>query len=152
MTSFGWECELPGLAELSDQDAALAINAMTVQDSIYVFASFRTMAALLSATEYNTLRAVFKQAVASEAAQGGSLLSDMEQMLLTPGSEDGSGGGLDITSPGFVSMLQQLCLLGGINDVPQKVADYAMSKQPPLRQKYSTAYAGQVALARMELT
>lgn len=117
-------------AELEPEAAAEAINAVTgTPVSRFVFGSFRTFAALLTDTEYNALRATFKAVVAQEAAAGGCLYGDMEQMLLTPGDEDGNGGGLDLTAVGFVAAMNALCQSEALSAVPGKVASYAAGLQ-----------------------
>lgn len=148
-----WQDELPALAELSDQDAAAAINAMTVQDVRIVFGSFRTFAALLTAMEYNTFRAVLAAAVAAEAQAGGYLYADMTKMLELPGDEDGNGGGLDLGNASFVASLAALASQSqSLTDVPAKIAAYVASKQPAPRQKYpGRLRAWQIADARQHL-
>ena len=150
-TNYGWESELPALTALDNAAAAEAINAMTVQDRVSVFGSFRTLAALLNQTEYNTLRAALTAAAAQETTAGGSLLADMIEMLKTPGDESGNGGGLDLTSPTFIAMLGQLATAASISDVPGKVAAYVASKQPPPRQKYRWTAAGEIKTARSQV-
>jgi len=160
-TSYGWEAELPVLIERAAKempekqagglDAWIAdqINAMTVQDSVAVFGSFRTLAALLTQQEYNALRGTLSAAAATETAAGGTLLADMINMLKTPGDQEGNGGGLDFTSAGFVALLDQLAKAAELPDVPIKVAAYVAGKQPAPRRKYNqTASDPAVAGAR----
>src|SRR5574343_993260 len=123
-------------AAMTPAEAAVALNAMTTPAPMkLVFGSFRTIGALLTATEYNTLRAVLKAAVTQEASAGGSLYADMEQMLLLPGDEDGNGGGLDLGNAAFVASLAALCSQSeALAGVPEKVGAYVASKQDaPIR-------------------
>ena len=141
--------DLATLTELSDADAAAALNAMTVETTpTLVFGSFRTLAALLTATEYNTLRVTLAGAVAAEAAAGGYLFADMQSMLALPGDAAGDGGGLDLGNAAFVSSLSALCAGEGLATVPGKVAAYVASLQPAARAKYSGIDASMVGVAR----
>jgi hypothetical protein len=120
----------PEYSSLSDEEAALALANLTIeQPRRYVFGSFRTIASLLTMEEYNTLRAVFKAAVAQEAVAGGSLYGDMEKMLLIPGDEDGRGGGLDFNNESFITAITGICQQAEIPNVPGKISAYCETFQ-----------------------
>ena len=151
-TNYGWEAELASLSALSDTEAAAAINAITITPaSIPVFGSFRTLAALLTADEYNTLRGALTAAAATEASAGGTLLNDMIGMLKTPGDEKGNNGGLDLTATGFTGMLSQLCTAANIPAVATKVANYTAGFQMRPSPKYPHAAVSEVTLVRSQL-
>jgi PHD/YefM family antitoxin component YafN of YafNO toxin-antitoxin module len=139
-----WQDELPALAELSDQEAADAINAMTAEATpVDVFGSFRTFAALLTAAEYETLRETLNTQAASS-----HLLADAVDLLATPGDANGNGGGLALGHPSVVAMLEQFAAVEGLADVPAKVAAYVASLQPAASRKYQTVDASMVGVAR----
>ena len=139
----------PEYSSLSDEEAALALANLTIeQPRRYVFGSFRTLASLLTMEEYNTLRAVFKAAVAQEAAAGGALYGDMEKTLLIPGDEDGRGGGLDLGAESFIVALNTLCSQSEVLvDVANKIFAYcetfqsAPTKVFPVISSYHISFA-----------
>lgn len=138
----------PEYSSLSDEEAALAIAELTIeQPRRYVFGSFRTLASLLTMEEYNTLRAVFKAAVAQEAAAGGALYGDMEKMLLIPGDEDGRGGGVDFANEAFVTTISSMCQQAELPDVAGKISAYcetfqsAPTKVFPVLSSYHISFA-----------
>ena len=143
-----WTSELPALAALSDEDAAAAINAMTVQQSVMVYGSFRTLAALLTSTEYNALRATLNSAAAAEAAAGGSLINDAVMLLKVPGDQAGNGGGLALNDPTFVAQLDAISAMAGLNEVPGKVASYVAGMQPAPKPKHEWVRPGDVSRVR----
>lgn len=99
-----WEAELPALAELTDQEAADAINAMATTETYMRFGSFRTLASILTAEEYATVRTTLDTAAASNV-----MLADMVAMLKMPGDEGGNGGGIDFGNATVRTMLDSLC-------------------------------------------
>lgn len=139
-----WTDELPALAELSDQEAADAINAMTAEATpVDVFGSFRTLAAIVSDAEYEVLRAALNAGIAESHR-----VADAVDMLATPGDASGNGGGLALGHPSVVAMLEQLAAVEGLAAVPAKVAAYVASMQPVPSRKYPTVDASQVGVAR----
>jgi len=145
--AWSWESEIPAIVaahpDWTDQQIADAINAMTVQDAVAVFGSFRTLAALLTAEEFNTLAAALDSAAASSR-----YVAEMVKMLSIPGNEAGDGGGLDFTNAGFTAMLNQLCAAANLPEVPGKIAAHVAGLQPVARQKYPWTAAGEMATAR----
>jgi hypothetical protein len=119
------QANAPPYSTMTAAAAAAAISALTIAQPVTTFGSFRTLAVLLTATEYNTLRATLDAAVA--AAPTNYLLADMRQAMLAPGGSDGSGGGLNFADPAFVAQLAALSSAGGsaLAAVPAKVAAYA---------------------------
>ncbi len=97
----------------------------------YIFGSTRTLGAILTHAEYNTLLHVLTQAAEDERAQGGRMLSDMLNTLMIPGDSHGNSGGLDLCSPAVIGMLEQFAAAvpatedgPGLSEVPGKVAAY----------------------------
>lgn len=136
---------------LSDAEAAAVIDSQTVPAPYrMVFGSFRTLAAIIDQTEYNTLRATLNAAAQQQTDQGGTLLADMVAMLRLPGDADGHGGGLDLGSAAVVAMLQQFAAaVPGLENVPAKVAAYVASQQPlALRRWADPVCPGHVQSAR----
>ena len=136
---------------MSDADAAAAIDTQTVPAPYrMVFGSFRTMAAILNDTEYNTLRAALNTAAQQETDAGGTRLADMVEMLRLPGDAEGNGGGLDLGSEGVVQMLAHFgSTVEDLAAVPGKVAAYVHSQQPPpVRKWQERIYPGHVESAR----
>jgi hypothetical protein len=143
------ELEKPAYAELSDEAALAAVAALTLPTQQRdVFGSFRTLAALLSQTEYNTLRAVLKSASDTETAAGGTMLADMTAMLSLPGDSEGNGGGVALNSPGVVAMLQQFAAVEGLEEVPAKIAAYCATYQPTPQAVFSGVQLSDVEIAR----
>jgi hypothetical protein len=89
-----------------------------------LFGSFRTLAAILTQAEYDTLRATLAYYAALEKEAGGSRLNDMLTTLSIPGDISGRGGGLDLSSPDVVAMLTELSVVPGLENVAVKVAEY----------------------------
>jgi hypothetical protein len=142
-----WTDELPALAELSDQEAADAINAMTAEATpVDVFGSFRTLAAIVSDVEYEVLRGALNAAAADSHR-----VADAVDMLATPGDANGNGGGLALGHPSVVAMLEQLAAIEGLAAVPAKVAAYVASMQPDGPPKYPHIRALDVIRARREI-
>lgn len=153
MNQYPWVGELPALAALSDQEAADAINAMTVPaPTRLVYCCFRTFAGILTQSEYNTLRAALEQTAAVERQQGGYFYSDMLKALEWMAEELSGNGGIPVNHPVTQSLLSSLCAAANLPDVPAKVAAYAASLQPPPVRKYAeTVLPGYVADARRGL-
>jgi len=143
------ELAKPEYAALSDQAAVDAISLLTdPAPTKMVFGSFRTMAAILTQQEYNLLRAAMTQAAEAEKNQGGTLLTDMIQMLTIPGDEAGRGGGLDFTSEGVIGMLQQFAAsVPGLENVPAKIAAYVATYQTTVS-RFGSVGDGHVKSAR----
>ena len=136
---------------MSDAEAAAAIDAQTVPAPYrMVFGSFRTLAAILTDIEYNTLRAALNAAAQQETDAGGTRLADMVEMLKLPGDAEGNGGGLDLGSEGVAQMLAYFgATVEDLAAVPGKVADYVASQQPPpVRKWQERIYPGHVQSAR----
>lgn len=138
-------------ADMDCEAVAWAVNALTVSSvPRCVFGSFRTLAALLTSEEYDTLRATLAAVAASERATGGYLLNDMLAMLALPGNEDGHGGGIDLGSTAVSEMLVRLCSSPNLIDVPQKIAAYVAQYQPSANRRFFEIHAGDVAAWRAE--
>lgn len=120
-----------GYAGMSDQQAADSLNTANRTAVRMRFASFRTLAAVLDPTEYATAKAVL-----AAAANGNPLVTDMVKMLELPGSEDGSGGGLDFGSAGVRGFLDYLVagnmLSAAIVAKMKSVAEHAISRAEEL--------------------
>ena len=142
----------PEYAEITDEEAAAALSVLTDPTPYrMIFGSFRTLAAILDQTEYNTLRAVLKSASDTETAAGGTMLADMTAMLSLPGDSEGNGGGVALNSPGVVAMLDQFAAaVPALAEVPAKVAAYVASQQSPTK-RYREIHAGDVAKMRKEM-
>lgn len=98
------ELAKPAYADLSDQEAADALNALTETQIVSRFGSLRTLAALLTAEEYAVVRGTL------DAAAGQSVVvADMLAMLKLPGDDQGNGGGIDLGNAAVRAMLDQLC-------------------------------------------
>lgn len=139
---------------MSDDEAAPIIDAQTVPAPYrMVFGSFRTLAAILTDVEYNTLRAALNAAVQQETDAGGTRLADMVEMLRLPGDAEGNGGGLDLGSEGVVQMLAYLgAFVEDLAAVPGKIAAYVASQQPPPVRKWKErVYPGHVESARKKI-
>ncbi len=136
---------------MSDAEAAAAIDAQTVPAPYrMVFGSFRTMAAILTDAEYNTLRAALNAAAQQEADAGGTRLADMVEMLRLPGDAEGNGGGLDLGCEGVAQMLTYFgSTVEALAEVPAKIAAFVAVQQPPLVRKWAErVYPGHVQSAR----
>ena len=139
----------PAWSSLSDADCAAAVVATGVPSPPQmVFGSFRTLSAIITQSEYNTLRAALNAAATAESNAGGTFFADMISMLKLPGDQQGNGGGLDFTNATFVSNLAALCSTANLPDVPGKVAAYAASLQPPPNYPYAWVAPGNVNTAR----
>lgn len=90
-------------SNLSDQEAADALNALTETETYSRFASFRTLAALLTEEEYGAVRAAVDAAKAQSV-----LVADMLSFLELPGDEAGNGGGIDVGSAGVRAALDAM--------------------------------------------
>lgn len=146
------ELRKPEYGEMSDADAAVALSELTVPGSQYVFGSFRTLGALLTELEYNTLRAVMEAAAAAEKSAGGYLVNDMVNSLQLPGNERGDHGGLDLSNARFVTYLENLASqMPATAGVPAKVAAYVAARMPEPTLKFGTVTEHQVAVARAQL-
>lgn len=66
-------------------------------------ASFRTLASVLTAEEYATVRATLDAAAAQSV-----LVADMVAMLKLPGDENGNGGGIDMGNAAVRAMCDSL--------------------------------------------
>jgi len=67
------------------------------------FASFRTLANLLTAEEYNNIKTVL-----SALAQSNILVADVIDMMKLPGDESGNGGGIDFGAVSVRSFIDNL--------------------------------------------
>ncbi|MEN6458589.1 MAG: hypothetical protein ABFC63_06630 [Thermoguttaceae bacterium] len=91
MSVFTEELQKPLYAAMNDAEAAAELNADNRAEAFSRFGSYRTLATLLTETEYNALVSVL------DAAAGQSrFVADMVHMLTLPGDEHGSGGGIDL--------------------------------------------------------
>jgi hypothetical protein len=144
-TNFGFEQELDNLGDLSAEDAANYINNITVTNNCPVFGSFWTLANILSEDQYNGLRANIDTLTTQET---GAFVKDMVDMLKIPGGENGYRGGLDFTSPIFLSFLSGICNEG----IVEKIQDYTNAFQPPPVRKYGFVSPGQIITARQQST
>lgn len=143
-----WTSELPALAALSDADAAAAINAMTVQQTIMVFGSFRTLQWLLTIAEYNAIKTTLLALAAQEKAAGGSFINDAIMFLNMPGDATGNGGGINFGDASFIANLQAVSAQANTPSVPAKVAAYVASQQPAPQPKYPWVRPGDVIRVR----
>ena len=84
------ELQKPLYAEMSEAQAAAELNAVDKTEIYSRFGSFRTLANLLTESEYGVLRAVL-----TTTAQQSAVVADMIEMLKLPGDEQGNGGGID---------------------------------------------------------
>ena len=135
----------PAWASLSDSDCAAAVVTVAAPaPTQMVFGSFRTLSAIITQAEYNTLRAALNAAATAETNAGGTFYADMVALLKLPGDQQGNGGGLDFTNAAFVANLAGLCSTANLPDVPGKVAAYAASLQPP--PSYPWAWVGPDAI------
>ena len=140
----------PAWATLTDDQVAVAIQAISVPaPTIPVFGSFRTLAYILDpTTEYDVLRAALKAAITQEQTAGGTYISDMSNMLTIPGPVDGSGGGLDLSAPSFISQLTTICTAANLPNVVSKIAAYVASFQSAPGHPYADVGGGTVNSAR----
>ncbi len=129
---------------MTDSQATAALNALSPQPCSR-FGSFRTLANLLTADEYNALRPAL-----TAAAAGSPLLTDMLTMLALPGDEQGSGGGLDFGNAAVQAMVGQLCQGNpALAAVPGKLAAYATTETSWAQQNgFGYVNVMQVARAR----
>ena len=128
----------------SDAEAAEFLNAKNIVETYSRFGSFRTLAELLTAEEYATL----KTALAA-AAQGQPVVADMIEMLKLPGDERGNGGGIDFGSARVAATLAQL-VQGGLDAaIAAKLTGYAQ-RQISIAEQLGLGYVtdGDVAFAR----
>jgi len=138
------ELAKPEYAEMTDQEAADALSALTVASpTVDVFGSFRTLAAILTASEYEVLRNTLDTQVA-----GSRLLADMVTMLSLPGDSSGNGGGIALNNPTTVAMLEQFATAEGLEGVPAKVAAYCATYQPSPQPLFGRVREGEVQQAR----
>lgn len=84
------ELQKPLYAEMSEAQAAAELNAVNKTEVYSRFGSFRTLANLLTETEYAALKTVL-----TAAAQQSAVVADTIEMLTLPGDEQGNGGGID---------------------------------------------------------
>jgi hypothetical protein len=91
-------------SEMSDAEAATAVRANAGIEIYSRFGSFRTLASLLTAEEYGTVRAALTSAASSSV-----MVADMIEFLKLPGDEAGNGGGIDLGNAATRAMLDQLC-------------------------------------------
>jgi len=110
----------PEFAELTDSEATVLLNSESETRIVSRFGSFRTIAALVSETEYNTLRAVLDKAAAASR-----LIADMIRMLELPGDETGNGGGIDLGSAEVRARIEALCTAAGIPEASGKILAHA---------------------------
>jgi hypothetical protein len=103
----------------SDAEAAAFLNAKNIVETYSRFGSFRTLAELLSATEYATLK------TALTAAADNPVVADMIEMLKLPGDEQGNGGGIDFGSARVAETLTQLVQNGLDAAIAAKLTGYA---------------------------
>ncbi|MGA2619845.1 MAG: hypothetical protein ABSF26_19705 [Thermoguttaceae bacterium] len=142
------ELAKPQYSTMTDAQAMAVLNAPSAQPCS-CFGSFRTLANLLTAAEYNALRAAL-----NAAASASALLTDMIAMLALPGDEAGNGGGLDFGSAVLQSMVNQLCQGStALTAVPGKIAAYATLQTSWARQNgFGLVNVWQVAQAREHAT
>lgn len=120
-----------GYSNMSDQQVVDSLKTPNRTAVRMRFASFRTLAAVLDPTEYATAKTVL-----TAAANGNPLVTDMVKMLELPGSEDGSGGGLDFGSEGVRGFLDYL-VSGGMLSAEivakmKSVAEHTISRAEEL--------------------
>jgi hypothetical protein len=84
------ELQKPLYAGMTEVQAAAELNAVDKTEVYSRFGSFRTLANLLTETEYAPLKTAL-----TAAAQQSAVVADMIEMLKLPGDEQGSGGGID---------------------------------------------------------
>lgn len=75
----------------TDAERLALLQAKTITQVYSRFASFRTLASVLTPEEYATVRATLEA-----AANASVLVEDSLSMLTLPGDELGNGGGVDI--------------------------------------------------------
>lgn len=92
-----------GYAAMTDAEAADALNAKDRTRVVMRFGSFRTLASLLTSEEYATVRTTL-----DTAAQSSVMIADAIAYLKLPGSEDGSGGGINFGDPVVRGMVDSL--------------------------------------------
>ncbi|MCE5268725.1 MAG: hypothetical protein LLG00_12655 [Planctomycetaceae bacterium] len=91
MSSFTEELRKPLYAAMTDAEAAAELNALDKTSIHSRFGSYRTLATLLTESEYNVLVSVL-----DANAAGSRLVADMVRMLTLPGDDRGNGGGIDL--------------------------------------------------------
>lgn len=132
----------------TDAQVAAYLQGLTVPNTAQVFGSFRTLAGILTATEYNTLRTALVSAAAAEKTAGGYLINDMIGLLATPGDAVGNGGGINFQDPNFIAELTALCTAASLPNVVGEVAAYCATMAPPLPKYSDNIQPGNVTCAR----
>lgn len=89
------ELAKPSYATMTDQEAADAINSLTVPETVTAFKSYRSLCAVLTDPEL-----VAVQAAVDAAAAVSARVAVSKKMLELPGDEAGNGGGIDFGSAG----------------------------------------------------
>ena len=84
------ELQNPLYAEMSEAQVVAELHAVNKTEVTSRFGSFRTLANLLTESEYGVLKTVL-----TTAAQQSAVVADMIEMLKLPGDEQGAGGGID---------------------------------------------------------
>ena len=76
--SYGWEAELPALSALPADEAAVAINAMTIPNNTPVIISFRDFQNIQSSGSYSAMKQMFlNYTTGIEAPISGWWVTDM---------------------------------------------------------------------------
>jgi len=140
----------PEYAAMTPQQVADAVNSQTVPaEPVCVFLSFRSLGALLTCAEYDTLRWILDSACEQEKATNGHRLQDIRDMLKQPGDQAGNGGGIDFNLAETMLNLEHLCSQSElVSAVPAKIASYVASMQPAPTKKFREIHAGDVAYWR----
>jgi hypothetical protein len=135
-------------ASKSDSEAAEYLNAQNIVETYRRFGSFRTLADLLTAAEYATLRTAL-----TAAAAGQPVVADMIAMLELPGDEQGNGGGIDFGSARVAETLAQLVESGLDTTIAAKVTAHAQRRISIAEQLgLGSVTDGDVAYARSHIS
>ena len=105
-----------GYTELTDQQAADALNVVNRVQVYSRFLSLRALAAVMSDVEYGTLKAFLSQASAASPR-----VADMAAMLAMPCSDAGDTGGLDFGAAEVRAMVDAFGALDGMADAAARV-------------------------------
>jgi hypothetical protein len=92
-----------GYAAMSDAQVVQTMLEPAGVEVVSYFAGFRTLAAILTPTEYDYLRSLL-DAMAVQSR----MVADMVRMLEMPGDERGVGGGIDFGHPAVRQFVQNL--------------------------------------------
>jgi hypothetical protein len=72
----------------------------------------------------------------------------MERMLLLPGDENGSGGGIDFANETFAATIAGMCQQAELPEVAGKIAAYCATFQPEPRKVFPRLQLSDIEIAR----